>query len=105
MMSTQFIKPEEIESKLAVGKNTIIAVSATWCGPCNMMTEMVWNPINDEKGEIQIFKVDADEHKEWSRAEGVAGLPTMFVYNGTTKKKDPIVGFLPKEEFIKSIKG
>ncbi|MCP4337271.1 MAG: thioredoxin family protein [Mycoplasma sp.] len=103
-MKTEFITPEQIADKLSSDKKTVIAVAATWCGPCNMMTDMVWNPINEEKGDIQVFKINADDHKEWAKEQGVSGLPTMFIYDGETKLEKTISGFLPREEFEAQVK-
>ncbi len=104
-METQFITPQDIESKLEDGKITVIAVAATWCGPCNMMTQMVWDPINVEGTDIQVFKINADDHKEWAKGEGVSGLPTMFVYKNKTKTDKVLSGFLPREQFEEKVRG
>ncbi len=104
MSTTTFIKPEEIEAKLADNKQTVIAVAATWCGPCNMMTDMVWNPINEEGKDIQVFKINADDHKDWAKEQGVSGLPSMIVFDGKTKRSDMLVGFIPREQFEAQVK-
>ncbi len=99
-----FIKPEELEVRVKENKYVVVAVSAQWCGPCQMMTSTVWEPINAEKTDITIFKIDADENGEWAKEQGVAGLPTMFVYKDGVKIKE-FSGFVPREVFEKNVRG
>ncbi len=101
---TEFIKPEDIETKIKETKFTVIAVAATWCGPCQMMTTTVWDQINSEKGEIAIYKIDADEHRDWAVANNVSGLPTMFFYKEGTKTGEAS-GYMPREEFEEKVRG
>ena len=101
---TEFIKPEDIEVKIKENTFTVIAVAASWCGPCQMMTTTVWDQINSEKTDISIYKIDADEHRDWAVANNVSGLPTMFVYKGETKTGE-LSGYIPREEFENKVRG
>ncbi|CAM9126406.1 thioredoxin family protein [Mycoplasma marinum] len=101
---TTFIKPEEIEAKIKENDFVVIAVAASWCGPCQMMTSTVWNQINEEKNDISIYKIDADEHRDWATSNNVSGLPTMFIYRKGIKASE-ISGYVPREQFEENVRG
>lgn len=75
----------------------IIDFSASWCGPCNVLS-----PILDELTEttdIKVFKIDVDENQDMAIANEVRSVPTMLFFkngeliNRTTgiKRKDEII--------------
>jgi len=78
-------------------EKVIIDFTATWCGPCNVLS-----PILDEIAkttDIKVFKIDVDENQDMAIANEVRSIPTMLFYkrgeliNRTTgmKRKEEII--------------
>ena len=77
---------------------------APWCGPCRMLGPVL-DDVNKELGSAYpIAKVDIDEQYAIAKSFGIMGVPTMIVLeNG--KERDRLVGFRPKQDIIKALKG
>ncbi len=70
--------------------NTPILVDfyATWCGPCQIMAQVL-DQVNLQMGEkIQIVKVDSDKYPVLSSQYQVQALPTLILFkNGQPIQK------------------
>ena len=51
---------------------------APWCGPCKVMLPKV-NQFNEEVEEVEVIKINVDEHPDISQEYGIRGIPT-FIY-------------------------
>lgn len=86
------LKKENLEDLIKEGK-CLIDFYATWCGPCRMLAPVL-EELDDE---INIIKVDVDEHPELTQKYGVMSIPTLvFLNNG--EEKEQVVGFRDKDE-------
>ncbi len=89
-----------------ISENKVVLVDfyATWCGPCRMLGPVL-DDVNKELGSTYpIAKVDIDEQYAIAKSFGIMGVPTMIVFeNG--KERDRLVGFRPKQDIIKALKG
>lgn len=96
-MAVQNIKSSELEGKLDSGLK-LVNVFGTWCGPCKMFA-----PVLDEVSEnVEVFKIDIDENREYAQEMQIQGVPTTFVYKDG-KLVDQIVGFIPKDHLVRRI--
>ena len=54
----------------------LIIFSASWCGPCKSLKQVVFNnnlPVD------KIHSIDVDDSPEFAKEYGVRGVPTVFV--------------------------
>lgn len=82
-----------------VGKDLyLVDFYADWCGPCKMLA-----PILDAMENVNILKVNVDEHPEIAQKFGIMSIPTLiFFKDGLEKKKE--IGFRTKEEIEEIVK-
>lgn len=83
-------------------KLVIIDFFATWCAPCQMLTEVL-HEIDREYGEkVEIFKVDVDESQEMAIRYGVTAMPTLVFFKDG-EEVERRVGYLEKDELASII--
>jgi len=63
------------------GKPVLIDVGTTWCGPCHMMKNEVFQKpaFAQESKRWVLLKMDGDKHAELARFYGVQAFPTLIV--------------------------
>ena len=54
---------------------------APWCGPCRMIEPMLKNIGKDYAGQVDVWKVNADEHPELLRQLRIYGIPTLIGFH------------------------
>ncbi len=65
---------------------------ADWCGPCKRMGEIL-----ESMEEINVLKVNTDEHPKLAMEYGVMSIPTLILFkNGVEIKKQ--IGLMSKSE-------
>lgn len=75
---------------------------APWCGPCRRIGPIV-EQLSTEMPSVKFGKLNTDENQMTSVKNGVMSIPTLMVYkNG--QKVDQIVGAVPKETLVASLK-
>tara|TARA_B110001450_G_C17601570_1_gene473220 strand:- start:539 stop:814 length:276 start_codon:yes stop_codon:yes gene_type:complete len=60
---------------------------APWCGPCKVMLPKV-DQFNEEVEDVEVVKINVDEHPDISQEYGIRGIPTfMYFENGKVVSK------------------
>ncbi|KAI8827823.1 Allergen Cop c 2 [Chytriomyces cf. hyalinus JEL632] len=84
---------EQYEAALKSGKTVIVDWSATWCGPCKMISP-VFVKLAEEFTNVVFIKVDVDEVPDAAEAAGISSMPTFQVYQDS-QKVDEMIGANP----------
>ncbi len=53
---------------------------ATWCTPCKMIEPAMHKLGQEYAGQVDVWKVNADEHPEILRKLGIYGIPTLVAF-------------------------
>ena len=91
-----------IEEVIKNDKLVIIDFFATWCAPCQMLTEVLHDIDKEYNDKIEIFKVDVDENQEVAIRYGITAMPTLIFFK-CGEEVERKVGFLDKVELTKLI--
>ena len=72
---------QQINEQVEKNKMVVLNFWATWCGPCRMFAEVL-EQLEEEVADIQVLKVNVDEHPEISEKFDVMGIPhTRVIMN------------------------
>ncbi|MCQ2248721.1 MAG: thioredoxin [Treponema sp.] len=101
-MSEVKITKTNFESEvLKSDKPVLLDFWATWCGPCQMLGPVLQEIAEEKEGKLVVGKVNVDEEPELAQQFGVVSIP-MLVYFKDGKMQSHSVGYMPKEEVIKT---
>ena len=79
----------------------VVDFFATWCAPCKMLAPIL-EELQDEMGDVKIFKIDVDENPITASKYGVQSIPTIKIFkNGADVGTK--MGFMPKETLKEAI--
>ena len=59
----------------------VLELWAPWCGPCKMMAPNLEKVSREFEGQVELWKINADENPDILRSLGVMGIPTMFGFS------------------------
>ena len=69
------IDEQEFKNLINSG-TTVVQFSASWCGPCKMLTKLVDD--NEGKFNHPIVKVDIDQAQALAKTLGIRSVPTLI---------------------------
>lgn len=97
-MATKSVSDSDFDAQvLKAGKPVLVDFWAEWCGPCKMIGPSL-EEISEELGEqVDIVKLNIDDHPDTPAKYGVRGIPTMILFKDG-EIADSKVGAAPKAQ-------
>ena len=65
---------------LSSGKPVLVDFWAEWCGPCKMIGPSLEEISEELAGQVEIVKLNIDDHPDTPAKYGVRGIPTMILF-------------------------
>ena len=87
-----------------VNKHEIVIVDffADWCPPCKMMMPVL-ESLSEENPEVNIIKVNVEEHREDAAKYAILSIPTFLIMkNGIEVKRT--IGVMSKHQLLEMVK-
>ena len=86
--------------ELSAGNTTVVQFSATWCGPCNALSNLI--DVNESKFTNPVYKIDIDESPSLAQALGIRSVPTLIRFENQKEVKR-VIGNQSLESLLKLI--
>ena len=86
----KYLNEEKLEDLVKEGV-VLVDFYADWCGPCKMLGAVL------ENMDINVVKVNTDNHQDLAIKYGVMSIPTVYIYKDG-KEVSKFIGFKSKEE-------
>ena len=90
---------ENVENTKGV---VVVDFSATWCGPCKMLTPVLESVANKLDGKVKIVKVDVDESPDLAQRFGIMSVPTMILFK-KGQQTAAFSGYMPEAMLMQNI--
>ncbi|BCL38798.1 thioredoxin [Nostoc sp. MS1] len=97
-----YIQENEFDSLLDVEKVLVVDFTATWCGPCRLVSPLMDQLADEYKDRVKVVKVDVDNNKPIFKRFGLRSIPAVLIFkNG--ELVETIVGVSPYERFSTAV--
>ncbi len=70
----------EFDKQIAGKKLVIVDYNATWCGPCKQLSPVLEAWVKEQKGKVELIKIDVDENPELAKAKQIESIPYLEFY-------------------------
>lgn len=77
--------------------NKILKFSASWCGPCKSMAEV----LSRISLPVEVQEVDVDINREQTAEFGIRGVPTLVLVDASGKELSRLVGSRSEDDIKK----
>lgn len=97
-----YIQENEFDLLLSEEKVLVVDFTATWCGPCRLVSPLMDQLADEYKDRVKVVKVDVDNNKPIFKKFGLRSIPAVLIFkDGELVEK--IVGVSPYEEFTSAV--
>ena len=102
MAEVEYITENDFETKVLGSEiPVLIDFTATWCGPCKMVSPLVEELAGDWVGKANVYKMDVDSNPNLPVQYGVMGIPALLLFvDGDVAAR--VAGFKPKKQLLKA---
>jgi|688.fasta_scaffold416922_2 thioredoxin 1 len=98
-MDTKYL---DLEKTIKNNSVTLVFFSASWCGPCKVMTPIIHEIATEFKDKIGFFNLNVDTNPSIALNYGIMGVPTsLFIKDGKIIEK--VSGIKTKNEFVEKL--
>ncbi|MEH2457662.1 thioredoxin [Nostoc sp.] len=95
-----YVQESEFDSVLTVSEEKVVVVdfTATWCGPCRLISPLMDQLAQEYKGRVKVIKVDVDSNKPIFKKFSLRSIPAVLIFKDGVLA-ETIVGVSPYEQF------
>ncbi|MGB5595661.1 MAG: thioredoxin [Crocosphaera sp.] len=80
MTKATFIKDNEFDQLLTDTGTMMVDYTATWCGPCRVISPFIDKLSEEYEGRAKVFKIDLDQNKDNAKKYGIKSIPAVLIF-------------------------
>ena len=97
-----YVQENEFDALLIEEKVVVVDFTATWCGPCRLVSPLMEQLAQEFKGRAKVVKVDVDNNKPMFKKFGLRSIPAVLIFQDS-QLVETIVGVSPYEQFSSAV--
>ncbi|MDJ0844329.1 thioredoxin [Crocosphaera sp.] len=102
MTKATFIEDKDFENLLAESETMVVDYTATWCGPCRVISPYIDRLAEEYQGRVKVFKIDLDKNKENAKKYSIKSIPAVLIFK-EGKVVEHLVGKATYETFKEAV--
>ncbi len=101
-ITAQYVQESEFDQLLANEKLVVADYTATWCGPCRLISPLIDRLATEYAGRATVVKIDIDKNKDNAKKYGIRSIPAVLMFKDGELVEN-LVGKLPYETFSNAL--
>ncbi|WP_218081038.1 thioredoxin [Anthocerotibacter panamensis] len=102
MSTVPQVQSPNFDEFLAYEGPVVVDFTATWCGPCRMISPLIDQLAQEYEGRARVAKLDVDESPDTARKFEIKSIPAVLVFkDGALVER--IIGAVPYEKFSSAL--
>ncbi|GAB4535546.1 MAG: thioredoxin [Pleurocapsa sp.] len=97
-----FVQSNEFDELLAQEKLVVADYTASWCGPCRLVSPLIDQLAVEYEGRAKVVKIDIDQNRENAKKYGIRSIPAVLVFKDGELVEN-LVGKLPYENYSNAL--
>ena len=98
----EYVQDKEFQELLKGDLPLMVDCTASWCGPCKLVSPLMDRLATDYEGKATVVKLDVDKNKTTAQKYGIKSIPAVLLFkNG--ELIETIVGVSPYERFSEAL--
>lgn len=97
-----YVDDSEFDALLGAEKVVVVDFTATWCGPCRVVSPLMDQLATEYKDRVKVVKVDIDNNKPIFKRFGLRSIPAVLIFQDG-ELSETIVGVSPYEKFTAAV--
>ncbi|MGK7891484.1 MAG: thioredoxin [Leptolyngbyaceae cyanobacterium] len=95
----EYVQENDIPDLLSGDLPVLIDCTASWCGPCKLVSPLMDKLAAEYDGRAKVLKLDLDQNKKMPKEYGIKSIPAVLLFkNGELVNK--LIGVKPYEDYI-----
>lgn len=100
--TAQYVQSDKFEQLLASEKLVVADYTATWCGPCRLVSPLIDRLATEYSDRATVVKIDIDKNKDNAKKYGIRSIPAVLVFKDGELVEN-LVGKLPYETYSNAL--
>ncbi len=80
MGKATLIQDSEFKQLLRSEKMLVVDYTASWCGPCRLISPYIDQLAEEYEGRAKVVKIDLDQNPEQAKELGIRSLPSVLFF-------------------------
>ncbi len=102
-MAAEYVKDEaELDALLKDESVLVVDCTASWCGPCKLVSPLMDQLAEEYEGKAKVSKLDLDSNKAVAKRFGIKSIPAVMLFKDG-ELVDTMIGVKPYSTFSEAL--
>ena len=79
-IQAEYIQESDFEQLIQNENLVVVDYTATWCGPCRLISPLIDRLAEEYQGKAKVVKIDIDQNPNNAKQYGIRSIPTVLIF-------------------------